>query len=193
MQRSALLVLCGKCRQPRRAAPSPQMCLSNRPPHKYSCSVCTGDHRRVCDARGSFLTKCACSAPHPPAEPSVLADSGVARGIDPEEMTTDYGNLHFESAGLCALVAVDAFAPAALPIQNRARLATSSSRPAAAVSLRMSAGAQVHALNLLYTKTVYRRITGIDPSQRLKLTARLSPSPFSTPSLLFAHNRSPPA
>jgi len=46
-------------------------------------------------------------------------------------------------AGLCALVAVDAFAPTAMPLQNRARLATSSSRPAAAVSLRMNAGAQV--------------------------------------------------
>eukprot|EP00277_Geminigera_cryophila_P015588 CAMPEP_0179440550 /NCGR_PEP_ID=MMETSP0799-20121207/24133_1 /TAXON_ID=46947 /ORGANISM="Geminigera cryophila, Strain CCMP2564" /LENGTH=107 /DNA_ID=CAMNT_0021223979 /DNA_START=11 /DNA_END=334 /DNA_ORIENTATION=+ len=45
--------------------------------------------------------------------------------------------------GLCALVAVDAFAPTAMPLQNRARLATSSSRPAAAVSLRMNAGAQI--------------------------------------------------
>ena len=42
-------------------------------------------------------------------------------------------------AGLCALLAADAFAPTALPMQSRARFATSSTRPAAAVGLRMSA------------------------------------------------------
>merc|ERR1711966_417525 len=45
----------------------------------------------------------------------------------------------FLFCGLCALLSVDAFAPTALPVQNRMRLAASSTRPAAAVGLRMSA------------------------------------------------------
>ena len=48
-----------------------------------------------------------------------------------------------ENAGLCLLLSAHAFAPTALPMQHRARLAASSTRPAAAMSLRMSAGAQV--------------------------------------------------
>ena len=45
-----------------------------------------------------------------------------------------------------ALLSVEAFAPTALPVQNRMRLATSSTRPAAAVGLRMSAADSVRAL-----------------------------------------------
>jgi hypothetical protein len=53
---------------------------------------------------------------------------------------------HFLFAGLCFLLSSDAFSPSAMPmgLQRRARLATSSARPAASVGLRMSAGSQVN-------------------------------------------------
>ena len=52
------------------------------------------------------------------------------------------GSLAISPAALNAA----AFAPTALPVQNRMRLAASSTRPAAAVGLRMSAADSVRAL-----------------------------------------------